>query len=345
MTERLNVLIIEDNPADADLIRDALPEMGHIRFHSESVPRLSDAIARLATGGIDIVLTDLGLPDSQGLATFRKLRQLAPDLAIIVLTCDNDQETAVAAVREGAQDFLVKDQVSGNLLLRAVRYAIERKQAEDEIKTLLAEKELLLREVHHRVKNNMDVVMSLLSLQSDTLKDPAVICALQDARNRVKSMMVLYDKLYRSKDFGAISAKEYITSLVDEIVDNFPKRGQVVIETRIDEVVLDAKILSCLGMILNELLTNTMKYAFIGRDNGLINVSFSIKDSRASLIVQDNGTGIPESVEPCYSRRSTDVPISTGFGMQLVGLLTEQLGGTMTIDRDNEPRFILEFEV
>ena len=138
MSERLHVLIVEDNPADADMMRIAMPETGPIRFHSESVARLSDALARLATGGIDIVLTDLGLPDSQGLATFRKLRQAAPGLAIIVLTGNDDQEMAVAAVREGAQDFLIKGQISGNMIVRAVRYAIERKRAEEEIARTLS---------------------------------------------------------------------------------------------------------------------------------------------------------------------------------------------------------------
>jgi diguanylate cyclase (GGDEF)-like protein len=143
MNERLHVLIVEDNPADVDLMRDALPETGPIRFHSESVPRLSEALARLAIGGIDLVMTDLGLPDSRGLATFRTLRQAAPDLAIIVLTGNDDQEMAVAAVREGAQDFLIKGQISGNQLMRAVRYAIERKRTEKEIRLLNAELEQL----------------------------------------------------------------------------------------------------------------------------------------------------------------------------------------------------------
>jgi DNA-binding response OmpR family regulator len=102
MSERLRVLIVEDNPADVDLVRDALPETGLMRFHSESVPRLSAALARLAAGGIDFVITDLGLPDSQGLATFRRLHQAAPALPIIVLTGNDDQETAIAAVGEGA---------------------------------------------------------------------------------------------------------------------------------------------------------------------------------------------------------------------------------------------------
>ena len=147
MSERLHILIVEDNPADVDLMRDALPETGPIRFHSESVPRLSEALARLATGGIDLILTDLGLPDSQGLATFRKLRQAAPDLAIIVLTRNDDEEMAVAAVREGAQDFLVKEQISGNLLVRAVRYAIERKRTEETLKKSVDKYRILLENV------------------------------------------------------------------------------------------------------------------------------------------------------------------------------------------------------
>ena len=147
MSEALRVLIVEDNPADVDLIREALPETGPIRFHSESVPRLSEALARLATGGIDLILTDLGLPDSQGLATFRELRQAAPDLAIIVATVSDDEEMAVAAVREGAQDFLVKGQISGNLLVRAVRYAIERKRTEETLKKSVDKYQILFEKV------------------------------------------------------------------------------------------------------------------------------------------------------------------------------------------------------
>jgi two-component system CheB/CheR fusion protein len=147
MSEELRVLIVEDNPADVDLMRDALPETGPIRFHSESVPRLSEALARLGTGGIDLIMTDLGLPDSQGLETFRKLRQAAPDLAIIVATVSDDEDMAVAAVREGAQDFLVKGQISGNLLVRTVRYAIERKCTEETLKRSVDKYRILLENV------------------------------------------------------------------------------------------------------------------------------------------------------------------------------------------------------
>ncbi len=212
----------------------------------------------------------------------------------------------------------------------------DRKFAEDKIKALLAEKELLLREVHHRIKNNMNVVMSLFSLQSSTLNDSPAISFLEDARNRVKSMLVLYDKLYQSGDFRKISTKEYLTSLIDEIIKNFPNRQLVTIERKIDDIILDSNILSPVGIILNELLTNIMKHAFNGKNSGMIQISFSMKENHATLIVQDNGTGIPESV---------DMATTTSFGLQLVNILiTEQLAGTLRLERQNGSAFIMEFE-
>jgi PleD family two-component response regulator len=156
LSKELRVLIVEDNPADVDLLRDALPETGPIRFHNESVPRLADALARLATGGIDLILTDLGLPDSQGIETFRKLRQAAPDLALIVVTVSDNEDMAVAAVREGAQDFLVKGQISGNLLERTLRYAIERKGTEETLKKSVDKYRMLLENLKNLPTDDKD---------------------------------------------------------------------------------------------------------------------------------------------------------------------------------------------
>jgi PAS domain S-box-containing protein len=212
----------------------------------------------------------------------------------------------------------------------------ERKRAEEKINALLEEKELLLREVHHRIKNNMNTMVSLLSLQSETLEDWKAVAALEDAKSRLHSMSVLYDKLYRAENLREMSIKHYLPALVDEIIDVFPNKASVQIETRIDDFVLDVKLLPPLGIIVNELLTNAMKYAFIGRDDGLIKVSAAIKDHRATLVIEDNGNGIPEAI---------DIETSSGFGLQLVDRLTKQIGGTIKIERENGTRFVLEFGV
>ena len=129
MSEKLRVLVVEDNPADVDFIHEMLPQAGPLNFKIESVERLSKALTRLERKDVDLVLLDLGLPDSHGLTTFHKLRQAAPDVPVIVLTSTDDEELAVTAVQDGAQDYLVKGQISGKPLGRAVRHALERHKA------------------------------------------------------------------------------------------------------------------------------------------------------------------------------------------------------------------------
>src|SRR5208337_577542 len=111
----------------------------------------------------------------------------------------------------------------------------ERKGDEDRIKDLLKEKETILKEVHHRIKNNMTIIKSLLSLQASTVTEPNAVKALKDAEGRIESMLVLYEKLYQSSDFTTISIKEYLSSLVDRIIENFPNRETVIVEKHIDE--------------------------------------------------------------------------------------------------------------
>ncbi len=162
MNDRLHVLVVEDNPADADLIRETLPETGPLSFSIESVPRLCDATARLNRNGLDLIIIDLGLPDSQGLDTFHKLRDAAPNIATIVLTGNDDLELAITAVREGAQDYLVKGQVGGGVLMRAARYAVERKMAQEDIRQ--KEEELL------SIYENAPIVMLLVDAERRILK-------------------------------------------------------------------------------------------------------------------------------------------------------------------------------
>jgi two-component sensor histidine kinase len=212
----------------------------------------------------------------------------------------------------------------------------ESKCAEEKLKKVLQEKELLLREVHHRVKNNMNAMMSLLSLQADSVENAEAAAALNNARNRLQSMQVLYDKLYRSRIFEKVSVREYLSSLIAEIIHNYPTKVKVLARTEIDDFSLSAQAMSSLGILINELLTNTMKYAFVGRADGLITVCTAKNGERVRVTVNDDGVGIPESI---------DIGSSTGFGLQLVQMLAEQLEGTIRIERGNGTKYVLEFDV
>ncbi len=231
---------------------------------------------------------------------------------------------------------LITDPLGKAFIVGIIRDLTERTEAEEKIKSLLAEKELLLREVHHRIKNNMNTMMNLLTLQSTMLRDPAAVTALQEARSRLQSMGLLYDKLYRSENVKEISLNEYVPPLIEEIAGTFPHREKVTIITHIDECVCGVKVASPLGLIINELITNAMKYAFSGRGEGVITVSVSLNNNHVTVVIEDNGVGIAESI---------DIGTSTGFGLQLVALLTKQLKGAVRLERGMGSRFILEFDV
>lgn len=210
----------------------------------------------------------------------------------------------------------------------------ERKLAEEQIKNLLVQKEMLLKEVHHRVKNNISVIMSLLSIQAE--KNPAAAPALKDARVRMQSMGVLYDRLYRSENFNDISVKNYLQPLIDEIIAMFPRMGEICVEKEIADCILPYRILSAIGILTTEIITNIIKHAFPGMEKGEIKVSFSLVNSHVVYIIQDNGIGIPESV---------DLHNTQGFGLQLVDMLAKQIRGEIRILRGKGTTFRLEFDI
>jgi PAS domain S-box-containing protein len=202
----------------------------------------------------------------------------------------------------------------------------ERKESFEKINSLLKEKELLLGEVHHRIKNNMNTISGLLSLQAMSMSDSAAVTALNDARSRVQSMMIMYDKLYRSGDYRKMSLKEYLEKFIDEIFVIFENQRQVRIEKDIDDFVLETKLLFPLGIIINELITNCFKYAFPGGREGVITVSVRRLNDEINISIKDDGVGVTDKVASSGSG---------GFGLNLVAALTEQIGGVVKISNDN----------
>lgn len=220
----------------------------------------------------------------------------------------------------------------GKILFGIVQDITERKRAEGEIRKLLAEKELILREVQHRIKNNMATMVSLLSLQADVVKDNTAAMALKDAEGRLRSMGVLYDKLYRSDALGELSLREYLPSLVAEVVAEFPAASKVVTQVEVEDLPFDVRKLSTLGILVNEVVTNSMKYAFVGRDRGLVGLEVRREGDLIVLVISDDGVGLPAGVDP-------EAPES--FGLLLVKSLARQLDAAMEVSTQGGTRIRL----
>lgn len=206
-------------------------------------------------------------------------------------------------------------------LLASLFYVFRKNQkATGIISAKNAENELLLKEIHHRVKNNLEMVKSLIALQSAQIEDGATKEAMIASQNRVQSMGIIHQKLYQGTNLGSIEMKDYFVNLGEGILDTFNADEKVKIECAMDTLELDVDTAVPLGLIVNELLTNALKYAFPKKDRGQITISLKRKDDKIlSLAVTDNGVG----------KVLGQSPKGTGFGTQLILLLTQQLNGKM----------------
>lgn len=197
----------------------------------------------------------------------------------------------------------------------------ESKQAIEQIKSSLQEKEVLLKEIHHRVKNNMQVITSLLSLQSKTIGDAKALEVFEDSQNRVKSMALIHETLYQSKDLSRINFAEYLQKLVAHVSRSYRVRPNAVkINLYVNDVSLPIDTAVPCGLIINELASNALKYAFPADTKGEVNITFARADDQYTLCVSDTGVGLPPDFDPEQGK---------SLGMKLVRMLTTQLSGEM----------------
>jgi PAS domain S-box-containing protein len=195
----------------------------------------------------------------------------------------------------------------------------ERKRIEMELRQSLHDKEVLLREVHHRVKNNLQIISSLLYFQAKRVHDPRDLAAFEDGRKRLSSMILVHEKLYQTGEFSRVEFRDYLQSLISTLTDSFDDR-RVRVELCSDDIRLPVEFALPLGMIVCELVTNTFKHAFDGRPDGRL--SISVRRERADVVaeVEDDGVGFP----PDFDSADSD-----SFGWQLVHGLVEQINGTV----------------
>jgi PAS domain S-box-containing protein len=211
-----------------------------------------------------------------------------------------------------------------------------RKQAQNKLTASLKEKEVLLKEVHHRVKNNMQVISSLLSLQSQHIKDKESLTMFQESQNRIRAMALIHEKLYTSEDLAHIDIAGYIHSLTHQLITTYRTiASRVNMDIAITDIFLTITTAIPCGLIINELVTNALKHAFPHQQKGTITVSMTPStNDRLILTVSDTGIGFPKEI---------DFRNTTTLGMQLVTSLVEQLEGTITLDRSEGTRFRIKF--
>ncbi|MEO6759142.1 MAG: histidine kinase dimerization/phosphoacceptor domain -containing protein, partial [Saprospiraceae bacterium] len=197
-----------------------------------------------------------------------------------------------------------------------------------------AENELLLKEIHHRVKNNLEVVSSLLALQSAQIDDPGIKDAMQEGQNRVQSIGIVHQKLYQRDNLAAIEMKDYFLNLSESILDSFGAEDRVTVECAMEQLEVDVDTAVPLGLIVNELLTNTLKYAFPDGRKGEIKIKLERRPGgNLHLEVADNGVGKSGLIR------------GTGFGGQLISLLTRQLSGSMREEAVNGTTVFFDFNL
>ncbi len=208
------------------------------------------------------------------------------------------------------------------------------KKAENCLKDRLQGKELIIKEVHHRIKNNISFIESMIKIYATKIDNEEAIVVLKDVLCRLESMRRIYDQLLYSSEYQNVSLKVYLLDLTDAIKRLFSGMEGVVIETDLEDISIDVKVLFPIGAIVNELITNAIKYGFPNNRSGKVAVVFKITENKAILSVEDNGVGFPKDF---------DVVKDGGFGMWLVKILTDQLTGQFQFINDVKPKFIITF--
>ena len=212
----------------------------------------------------------------------------------------------------------------------------KRKTDENQIKSSLKEKNILLQEIHHRVKNNMQIISSLLNLQTKYIEDEKAVDILKESQNRVRSMAMIHEKLYQSKDLSHINFDDYIQSLVSKLFYSYnTEKTYIKPIFEVENLSLNIDTAVPCGLIISELVSNSLKYAFPTGMNGEILVSLKFVDNKYELIISDNGIGIPAEID--LNKLDT-------LGLLLVTTLTEQIDGEITINRNHGTEFIIRFE-
>ena len=234
--------------------------------------------------------------------------------------------------------YPIKDKNNNTTEVSGIGFNItENKKNEEKLTQSLREKEILLKEVHHRVKNNMQVISSILNIQSSYVKDIYALNLLNECQNRIKSMAFIHESLYQSENFEFVNFSEYLSSLTKNLVHTYSINSQKIkLILTLDKLILNLDLSIPCGLIINEIISNSLKYAFPNNRDGIIFVTLTAKQKKVIIEVGDNGIGLSKKI---------DIKNSETLGLQLIETLVDQINGKVKLSRNKGTVFKINFNI
>lgn len=324
-----HVLYIDDDPGLARLLQKALERRGYSFQHATTA---EDGLDIIRQGGIDVVALDHYLSSGTGLDVLERMTDLEDKPAVVYVTGSAETAVAVAALKAGATDFVPKtlsDEFM-ELLMSAIDHAVDhirlvraKAKAEREVHEARERAEMLLGEVNHRVANSLAMVAALVGLQSNAVSDAEAKRALSETQARIHAIAGVHRHLYSAEDVHSVEIADYIKSLANELGTSMQSEGKTAeLKVRVESFHLPTEKVAWLGVILTELVTNALKYAYAGRELGEVRVAMAQENGQAKLLVEDDGIGWT----------GQGVPQGTGLGTRIVKAMAHSLAAEVSYD-------------
>lgn len=342
----IHLLYIDD---DADLARLVARGMKRRGFVVEHAADGASGLARIREGGIDVVALDQHMPELDGLETLTSILKIPNAPPVVFVTASQDSKIAITALKAGAADYLVKDTQGEFIALldvaarnaheqAMVRKARDEAEAEvhasrDRYAALAAEREVLLREVNHRVGNSLQIIASLLHLQANSSNDDDVKAALTNAMGRVAAVAQVHRRLYTSQDLKTVMLNQYLEALLEDLRRSAEGNRMSRLTLRAEAIEIDPDRAVAIGIIVNELVMNAVKYAYPD-GAGPIHVDLQSCSNGLELVIADNGVGLQVKQDPR----------STGMGQRIVNAMATKLEASAERDPHHSgTRIVLRF--
>jgi two-component sensor histidine kinase len=340
------LLYIDDDEALARLVNRGLTRLGFNVVHAANGEA---GLARLQEGGIDVIALDQYMPGLDGLETLARILKIPDAPPVVFVTASQDSSIAVTALKAGAADYLVKDTlgdfipllhvaVDGALKQAMIRKARDDAEAEvhasrDRYAALAAEREVLLREVNHRVGNSLQIIASLLHLQANSSGQDDVKAALTNAMGRVAAVAQVHRRLYTSHDLKSVLLNQYLEALLEDLRRSAEGNKMSRLTLKAEPIEIDPDRAVAIGIIVNELVMNAVKYAYPD-SAGPIHVVLNAKGDDLELSIADDGVGLNVKTDPR----------STGMGQRIVTAMAQKLDASVERDPGHAgTRMVLRF--